>query len=53
MQNIILPLILGVIVSLIVFLFFERQAIEAKRKSEKEGLKNTDISLPENFRRYK
>ncbi|WP_458701292.1 hypothetical protein ACKGJI_04070 [Sulfurospirillum sp. 1307] len=52
MQTILVPIGMGTIVSLAVFLFFEKQAIEAKRQSEKNGLDNSNISLPENFRRY-
>ena len=52
MGNIIIPIIMGISVSIGVFLFFEKQAIESKRRSEKDGFENDNISLPENFRRY-
>lgn len=52
MENIIIPIFLGVIVSLGVFLFFEKQAIESKKASEKKNLNNHNLSLHENFKRY-
>lgn len=47
-----LPIGLGILVSLAVFLFFEKKAIESKRKSIRDGLEVENISLPENFQRY-
>lgn len=47
-----LPIGLGILVSLAVFLFFEKKSIESKRKSIRDGLEVENISLPENFQRY-
>ena len=48
-----LPLIfIGIIASLIVFLFFEKRAIEAKRKHERNGFKVSEMTINENFERY-
>jgi len=47
------PLVfIGVIISLIVFLYFEKRAIDAKRKHEKNGFKTSDMTINENFERY-
>jgi len=52
MTHLILPIGLGVIVSLIVFLFFESRAIAAKRASESSAPDKRDMTLPENLKRY-
>ncbi len=47
------PMVLiGVVISLIVFLYFEKRAIKAKRQHEKENFKASTITLNENFERY-
>ncbi|MDX1808583.1 MAG: hypothetical protein R3331_03475 [Sulfurospirillaceae bacterium] len=47
------PLVfIGVVVSLIVFLYFEKRAIEAKRRHEKNGFKASEMTINENFERY-
>ena len=50
MTHLILPVAIGVIVSLVVFLFFERRAIAAKRASEGNTQAQGTISLPENLK---
>ncbi len=52
MEHLFFSIFIGVIVSLIVFLFFERKAIAAKRQSQKDGLHGENITLPESFQRY-
>ena len=52
MTHLILPVAIGVIISLVVFLFFERRAIAAKRASEDSTQTQGTISLPENLKRY-
>ncbi len=51
MMQLMLPIIFGVAASLFTFLFFEKKAIEAKRNSEKDTIKD-NISLQDNFKRY-
>jgi hypothetical protein len=46
-----LPISFGVITSVFTFLFFEKKAIESKRYSEKDGVKD-NITMQENFKRY-
>lgn len=52
MTHLLLPIGLGVIVSLIVFLYFERRAIAAKRSAERDTPQKREMSLPENLKRY-
>ena len=44
--------LMGVIASLVVFLFFEKKAINSKRKSQQEESEYSSLTLPENFKRY-
>jgi hypothetical protein len=44
--------LIGVIASLVVFLFFEKKAIQSKRRSQKEEGEYSSLTLPENFKRY-
>jgi hypothetical protein len=53
MDHLFSPIILGVIVSLVIFLFLEKKAIEAKRKAKEEGLHPENATLPETFIVYK
>jgi len=53
MNHLFSPIILGVIVSLAVFLFLERKGIKAKRQARKEGLHPENATLPETFIVYK
>jgi len=46
-----LPISFGVITSVFTFLFFEKKAIESKRYSEKDGVKD-NMTMQENFKRY-
>jgi len=46
-----LPISFGVITSVLTFLFFEKKAIESKRYSEKDGVKD-NMTMQENFKRY-
>ena len=52
MTHLILPIGIGIVVSLAVFLFFESRAIAAKRASTKHAPETENISLPENLKRY-
>ncbi len=52
MTHLILPIGLGVLVSLIVFLYFESKAIAAKRASQRAVPEERNIPLPENLKRY-
>jgi|GEM_PF-794545 len=52
MENLFPLVLIGVIISVIVFLYFEKRAIEAKRKHEKNGFKASDMTINENFERY-
>ena len=52
MTHLMIPVLIGVVVSLVVFLFFERRAIAAKRASEKSLTASQDLTLPENLKRY-
>ncbi|MCF6173291.1 MAG: hypothetical protein L3J44_05845 [Campylobacteraceae bacterium] len=52
MEHLFFSIFVGTVVSLIVFLFFEKKAISAKRLSQKEGLHGENITLPESFQRY-
>jgi len=52
MIHLLLPIAVGVLVSLAVFLFFESRAIAAKRANEKLSPETREISLPENLKRY-
>jgi len=42
----------GIILSLIVFLFFEKKAINSKRKADKSKGDCSSLTLPETFKRY-
>ena len=44
--------LIGVIASLVVFLLFEKKAIQSKRRSQKEEGEYSSLTLPENFKRY-
>ncbi len=52
MEHLFFSIFIGVVVSLSIFLLFEKKAIAAKRLSQKEGLHGDNITLPENFQRY-
>lgn len=52
MTHLILPIGLGVLVSLVVFLYFESKAIAAKRASQRAVPEEGNIPLPENLKRY-
>jgi len=49
MDHLFSPIVLGIIVSLVVFLFLEKKGIEAKRKAKREGLHPENPTLPESF----
>jgi len=52
MTHLIVPVLIGVLVSLAIFLFFERRAIATKRASEKALPTTQGLTLPENLKRY-
>ncbi|NOX15538.1 MAG: hypothetical protein GXP61_05885 [Epsilonproteobacteria bacterium] len=52
MEHLFFSIFIGVVISLSVFLLFERKAIASKRLSQKEGLHGENITLPESFQRY-
>jgi len=52
MEHLIYPIVVGIIVSLIVFLFFERRGIQARRKSKVSGFHPENPTIPESFILY-
>jgi len=52
MSHLLYPIIIGIVVSLLTFLLLEKKAIDAKRKSEREGLHTDNRSLPRSFEAY-
>ena len=52
MTHLLLPIGIGVVVSLAVFLFFESKAIKAKRANAQTTPDRSDMTLPENLKRY-
>ena len=52
MTHLILPIGLGILVSLVVFLYFESRAIATKRANQGAIPEKETIPLPENLKRY-
>jgi len=52
MTHIFLPVAIGIVFSLASFLYFENRAIKAKRSRTTSTQNNSNLSLPENLKRY-